>query len=126
MRRSDLERYLDRGNTFGFHMETDDARYLGWILVQKLKPHDRYLALLEPGEDPVFVEREERIRKSPYLVLVLELDREVHESDRYETEQDYRKKEQYWFGNLDEVDAFLSRYGKKLSNILWAADLDSP
>ena len=38
----------------------------GWILLSKEKPHDRYLSLLEPGEEPEFVIEQDAIRQKPY------------------------------------------------------------
>lgn len=126
MRRDDLARYLERGNVLGFTKQTDGPDYLGWILLQKMKPQDRYLQLLKPGEEPEFVAEQELYRSRPYQVRVIELDRNVHESDRYETEDDYRLHKQYYFSSLDEVEEFVASFGHTLENIKWRIEIDAP
>jgi hypothetical protein len=126
MRREDLERYLEKGDTLGFEKETGTDEYLGWILLTKQKPHDRYLSLLAPGEEPEFVAKQEMIRQKPYQVLIQELKKEVHESDRYETNEDFRINECYYFANVDEVEEFVRGYGHTLQNIKWPVEIDAP
>ena len=63
MKREDLERYLERGDLLGFVKQTVSDAYLGWILLNKLKPHDRYLSLLAPSDEPEFVAKQELIRE---------------------------------------------------------------
>jgi hypothetical protein len=46
MRREDPERYPERGDRLGFRKETGDDAYIGWIMLSKNKPHERYLSLL--------------------------------------------------------------------------------
>lgn len=126
MRREDLERYLERGNSLGFKKETGTDEYLGWILLAKRKPHERLLSLLVPGEEPKFVAKQELIRRQPYQVLIQELKREAHESDRYETDEDLRINECHYFASLDEVEEFVRNYGQTLENIKWRIDLNAP
>jgi hypothetical protein len=127
MDRKDLERNLDLGTHFGFDKETDSTDYRGWILINKRKPNERYLALLEPGEEPEFVAEQEVILRKPYRVRVIELNRRVHESDDYETSNDYRLNESYDFSTLDDVNAFiLTKFGLDLENVRWMSELDAP
>lgn len=126
VRREDLERYLERGAQLGFVKETDSEDFLGWILLEKRKPHDRYLSLLAPGEDPRFVKEQERIRSLPYQVRVIELRRDVYESGVYETNEDYRLHEIHHFADLEGVDSFVRQFGYALENIKWSAEIDSP
>ena len=112
MRRSDLTRYLDDGNELGFLKETDSLDFVGWLLVRKIRSHIG---------DPSDIGRE-----GLYQVLVIELKRSVHESDAYETNDDYRLNERHVFDDLDEVEAFVSGYGFSLDNIKWRIDLDAP
>src|ERR1051325_9551112 len=107
MKREDLERYLERGDHLGFKKETGTDEYLGWILLSKQKPDERYLSLVEAGEEPEFVAKQEKIRQKPYQVLVQELKRDVYESDRYETNEDYRMNECHRFPTLNEVEEFV-------------------
>jgi hypothetical protein len=126
VKREDLERYLDRGDPLGFRKQTASDDVLGWILLGKAKPHDRYLALLEEGEEPEFVAEQERYRRTPYHVSVVELKREAYESERYETNEDYLLNEAYFFSTLDEVEEFVRSYGHTLENIKWPIEIDMP
>jgi hypothetical protein len=38
MKREDIERYLERGDTLGFRKQTGSDDVLGWILLGKAKP----------------------------------------------------------------------------------------
>jgi len=126
MKREDLERYLERGDSLGFKIDTGTDEYLGLILLRKAKLHDRYLSLLSPDEEPEFVSEQESIRQNPYRVLIQELKREVHESDRNESAEDYRLNELHCFTNLDEVEEFVESYGQTLDNIKWRIEIDAP
>jgi hypothetical protein len=126
MKRQDLERFLEKDNELGFVNETEDPRFLGWILLQKRKPHERYLSLLAEGEEPEFVAEQETLRRFPYQVHVIELDRQVFESGRYETEEDYRINEIHRFSSLDEVEGFVQKLGHSLEDIKWRIDIDAP
>jgi hypothetical protein len=117
---------LERGDSLGFKKETGTDEYLGWILLAKRKPHERFLSLLVPGEEPKFVAKQELIRRQPYQVLIQELKREAHESDRYETDEDLRINECHYFATLDEVEEFVRNYGQTLENIKWRIDLNAP
>ncbi|HEX8733859.1 MAG TPA: hypothetical protein VF721_00960 [Pyrinomonadaceae bacterium] len=126
MRREDLERYLERGDCFGFVKQTNSNDYSGWILLNKLKPNDRYLSLLSPGEEPEFVIEQEFIRQNPYHISIVELKREIHESERYETNEDFRLREYYDFSNLDEIEIFLKNLGFILEDIKWSSEINAP
>src|SRR5215813_8380827 len=106
MEREHLEHFLSRGFELGFVKETDDLQFLGWILLSKRVPEERYLSLLRPGEEPEYVAQQELFRTRPYQVQVLELHRDVLESGRYETEEDFRRNEVHYFSSLDEVEEF--------------------
>lgn len=126
MRLEDLERYLERGDQLGFKTHTGTEEYLGWILLSKQKPHERALSLLEPGEEPEFIARQEMIRKNPYQVWVVELSRAAHESEGYETNEDYRLNQNHYFPSLDAVECFVRTYGHTLSEIKWPIEIDFP
>ena len=126
MKPEDLERYLERGDTLGFRKETGTDEYSGWILLSKERPDDRYLSFLAPGEEPEYMAKQEMIRQKPYQVLVQELRKTVDESERYETNEDYRMNECHRFANLDEVEEFVQGYGELLENIKWRVEIDAP
>jgi hypothetical protein len=126
MKREDLERYLERGDTLGFRKQTASDDVLGWILLGRAKPRDRYLALLEEGEERESVAEQERYRRTPYHVSVMELKREAYESESYETNEDYLINETYFFSNLDDVEKFVQSYGHTLENIKWPIEIGMP
>jgi bifunctional DNA-binding transcriptional regulator/antitoxin component of YhaV-PrlF toxin-antitoxin module len=126
MKRKDLEYFLERGDELGFIKKTDDDSYLGWILLRKRKPNERYESLLELGEDPDFIAKQDLIRSKPYRITLLELRREVHESDKYEINEDYRLREKYDFSSLDEVEIFLEKFNYNLEDIKWRIEIDAP
>ncbi len=126
MKREDLERYLERGDHLGFVKQTDSNEYLGWILLNKRKPDNRYLSLLAADEEPEFVAEQEFIRQNPFHVLVAEIKREVYENLRYEKRGDRRLDEHYYFPNLDEVEGFVRKFGYTLENIKWVSEIGAP
>ena len=126
MKREDLEYFLKKGYELGFVKQTDDPQFLGWILLRRMKPNNRYLELLQAGEESEYVATQESYRRSPFQVLVQELDRDVHESDRYETNEDYRVNERHYFSSLDEVEEFVNSFGHTLENIKWLKEINGP
>ncbi len=126
MKRADIERYLDRGDTLGFVKETGNKELLGWIVIYKLKPNERILGLLEEGEMPEIVTEQESWRAKPYFVKVIEMSREIYESEAYETYEDLKVNDIYHFLCLDDVDAFLQTLGNRLENIKWPIEIGMP
>jgi hypothetical protein len=124
MRREDLERYLERGDSLGFQKETFDAAYLGWMVLSKLKPHDRRLSLLRPGEDPHVVAEEEYVRVCPYILRVAEMRRDAYESGACESMEDYRLNRAYFFPTLEHVEAYVRAFGRTLEEIKWTSEID--
>lgn len=117
---------LDHGQRVGFVKQTGDSEYLGWIVLSKLKPNRRLLEVLGHDRDSVCVAEERRREREPYLLMVIELKREVHEAGAYETEEDYRQKDKYWFANLADVERKLDEWGISLSDGREARELDAP
>jgi hypothetical protein len=115
-----IDRRLERGEQMGFTIPTQSDDYLGWILVSKRKPNERFLEIAVRGEDEstdLIIQQEELLRQRPYQLLVLEIKREVHGSGRYPAGDDQRLKESYQFVTLEEVGAFVAQYGLKLEEI---------
>lgn len=125
MRRDDLERYLERGDSLGFQKETGDEGYIGWIMLSKRRPNERLLSLLRPGERPEFVAEQDEIRRRPYQVWVAEFRRDVYESGECENMADYRLNKCFYFHSLDHVEEFVGRFGHALEDIKWAREIDS-
>ena len=123
-----LEKYLQRGEEWGFRRETGDPEYLGWILVSKRKP-----PILWPGEEannPAHYtkirEEAERLSRTPYHVKIRELRRDVHESGEYEQPGDYRLVENFYFESLRDVEQFLNGMNLTLEHIQPRILIDAP
>lgn len=125
MKRYDLERYLDRGDELGFIKPMSNDDRLGWVLLCKQKPNDRYLSLLKPGEEVKYTGAQEAIRQKPYLLNIIELDRKFYDLEDFD-EDDYSVNELYRFSNLDDVKNFLSNRDLDLSEIKWRIDIKAP
>jgi hypothetical protein len=125
MRREDLERYLERGDRLGFQKETDDADYIGWIILSKRQPDERLLSLFRPGERPDIFAEQAYIRVCPYQVWVAEFRRDVYESGECESMGDYRLNKCFGFATLEQVGEFVGRFGHALEEIKWAREIDS-
>ena len=123
MRREDLERYLERGDSLGFQNETGDAAYLGWILLSKRRCDERLLSLFP--ERPDIKAEQEYARVCPYQVWVAEFRRDVYESGECESMDDYRLSKTFSFPTLDHVEQFVRAYGHTLEEIKWAREIES-
>ncbi|MDY6784843.1 MAG: hypothetical protein SW833_20260 [Cyanobacteriota bacterium] len=126
----DLEKKLSQGEQWEFRKELDVSDYLGWILLIKrdipiIYPKDAY----KPKEKGIYtslIELREKLTKTPYQILNIELKREVHESDAYENEEDYRFKESLYFTSLQKVRNYFSDLGYNLHDIKHRSEIDAP
>src|SRR5437588_9190578 len=109
MRPDAIERYLENGAELGYVKQTDSQDYVGWILFSKRKPPPvgPFDPELEPESHASWSEWAARTREKPYHVLVLELRLDVHDSGDYPENEDYRLRENYYLGSLDEVTELL-------------------
>ncbi|MDY6781851.1 MAG: hypothetical protein SW833_04740 [Cyanobacteriota bacterium] len=124
----DLEKKLDRGEEWGFRKVVDNSDYLGWVLLAKRKPPIVFPKETYETEETYISLREwsEKLKRTPYHILVLELKREVHESGDYEDNDDYRQRESYYLSTLQEVEEFIENLGYSLQNIQFSGDIDPP
>lgn len=126
MKREDLERNLNRENTFGFTKETDNGDYIGWISLKKQKYNSKIEMLLDEDEESNLINEQRLIAQAPYVVEICELKKDIFESDeKWPEEKDYRLAEVYRFSDLDEVETFLAKYRKSLVEINWISDIPS-
>ena len=125
MNKEHLEHFLDKGFELGCRNPVKDPHRLSWILISKVKPEDRYLSLLEPGEEPEFVARQELLRKRPYQVQLVEVGKAAHESG-HARERDCVFNDVLYMGSLDEVEEFLHKFGNALEDIKWRHEIDAP
>ena len=124
MELAEIKWFLENGRTLGFTIETDDEHYLGWLLISKIQPNFRVLEIV--GADDEHRARQELYREKQYQVRVVQLNRTVHDSGDYETNEDYRINECFHLSSLAEVEAFLGKFGKRLSEIRPSSQIDSP
>jgi hypothetical protein len=124
----ELEKCLERGEQWGFRKETDSPDYLGWILITKRKPPFVWKKEAYDNEELYFKVKgeSERLAKAPYHVRVIELRRDVHESDAYEENDDYRLNDNRYFASLAEVEEFIKTFGYDFDSIKWRGELDAP
>jgi hypothetical protein len=123
MNRTDLERNLSKGNSFGFQTKNDDE-IIGWILLRKRYPIHRFFEFVTEKEDPIAYNVQVEIKDYPYRLHIEEIKRVAYENDdRYPTEEDYLMSRHLSFKDLDEVANFLSTIGLNLEDIKWASDI---
>ncbi|MBD2446070.1 hypothetical protein H6G76_02640 [Nostoc sp. FACHB-152] len=129
MDKVELKKKLSNGEQWGFIKETDDREYLGWILINKLQK----LSFTPQREDyldedlyQIKVREAEKREKTPYHVIIKELRRDVHEIGKYETGDDIRQKDNYYFSCIDEVEKFINELGYSFDNIKHRSEIDAP
>lgn len=123
-RKPRLERLLEKGESFGFRTPTGDDDYLGWIMLRKRYSSERVIEAMG-ADHPDIGDAKESLTK-PYVISILELRRDVHESDDYELNEDYRVNTRIRFGSLDDVEIYLRSLGYELQEIKSSFDIDSP
>jgi hypothetical protein len=128
MNKTELEKKLERGEQWGFRMKLNTPECLGWILISKQKPYAAYPRDAFTHEELYqhHVKGAARVKETPYHVLIIEILREAHESEKYEDEEDYRRRDNYYFSTLDDVEKLVEELGYKLEDIKWRAELDAP
>lgn len=125
MKREHLEHFLNKGYELGWRNSVTDAGRLSWTLICKRQPDERYLSLLEPGEEPEFVAKQELLRARPYQVRVIEIDKAAYESGQAK-ERDCRFNEVLYLTSLDEVEEFIRKFGNELENVGWRHEIEAP
>ena len=129
MNKIELDKKLNNGEQWGFIKETDSDEYLGWILINKLQKLTFQPKREDYSEEYLYLRvlREaEKREKIPYHVLIKELRRDVHESEEYETGDDIRLKENYYFSCIDEVEKFIEKLGYSFDFIKHRSEIDAP
>jgi len=122
-----VSRTIEKGREVGFRFAADHPEYLGWILVQKTPPNLRILEQFSEAEQPWLVRPELEKQRKPYSVLVIELQKTVHESGEYEWNADYRRRELHRFASTEEVRSFLvEKWGLDLDDAQDRDLLDAP
>ena len=66
IKRENLERFLERGETLGFIKETNNQAFLGWILLSKQKLPERHLELITANEETQVVKKQDKINRIFY------------------------------------------------------------
>lgn len=129
MDKIELDRKLNKGEQWGFLKETGDDKYLGWILINKLPKLTFTPKREDYSEEYLYLTKlreAEKRERTPYHIIIKELRREVYESEEYETGDDIRQKENYYFSNIDEVEKFVEELGYSFDNIKHRSEIDAP
>ena len=123
MERNQLEFYLNRGNSFGFELTSEDNNYISWVSLDKNKVDQRKLEVFTEEEMSALYEEQRLNEKQPYVLRIAELKKEVYDSDRYTQNDDYKRNDIYRFSSLEEVSYFLSSYNLDLKDIRWYSEI---
>ena len=128
MNLDELEKHLDKGEQWGVRKATDSTDYLGWMLIAKRKPPTVWPrnTYSDPSLYSRLTDLARDISEKPYHVRVIELRRDVHESDKYERAEDYRQNDNYYFETLNEVEKLFEQLGSGLNDIKFRGELDAP
>lgn len=129
MNKTELDKRLNNGEQWGFIKETDSDEYLGWILIHKFQK-----ILFPPKKEDysdeelyeAYLETYRQRTETPYHVLIKELRRDVHESGKYETGDDVRQKDNYYFSTIDELENFIKELGYSFDDIKHRSEIDAP
>jgi hypothetical protein len=128
MDKFELDRKLNNGEQWGFVKETDSVDYLGWILINK-RPKMRFEPQKSDYDDEtylLYLDKYQQREKTPYHLLVYELRRDVHERGDYETGDDVRQKDNYYFSSVDQLETFVRELGYSFENIKHRSEIDAP
>jgi hypothetical protein len=128
MKLFELEKHLCRGEQWGFRKPTNSPEYLGWVLIAKRQLPTVWAKAAYDNDQSYSraVEKHNDAQKTPYHVRVLELRRDIHESEGYESREDYRVSENYYFETLGEVKEFVESCGLTLEKVQSRSALDAP
>jgi hypothetical protein len=128
MNLDELEEHLDKGEQWGVRKVTDSPDYLGWILIAKRRPPSIWPrnTYSDPALYSRLTDQARDISEKPYHVRVIELRRDVHESGKYESTDDYRQNENYYFETLNEVERIIEQLGSSIKDIKFRSELDAP
>jgi hypothetical protein len=129
MKTSEIKKKLDNGEQWGFIKETDSEEYLGWVLINKMLPM-RLVPRKEDYEDEesysLVMKRYNQSLNQPYHVLIYELKRDVHERGGYETGDDVRLNDNYYFTSIEKLENFINELGYGFENIKHRLEIDAP
>jgi hypothetical protein len=116
MKREHLEFFLDnKGYSLGFIERSSDQPFVAWMILSKRKPNERLLSILNAGEEPEFVSKQELYRERPYQVQRIE-----HRQD------EPLLREVHYFRTLEEVEHYVADFGHTLENIKWLNEINPP
>ena len=127
MKREELEFFLDKKEySLGFLEQSPDRTFVAWILLKKRKPNERLLSILEPGDEPELVSKQELYRERPYEVQRLEYRRDEPIDIEDDIDDDALLREIHYFRTLDEVEDYVADFGHALEDIKWRTEIHPP
>jgi len=124
----ELKIELDKDEQWGFVKATEDSNYLGWVLLSKrfIPPPE---SVGDPRDGDVYFQLKEHRKEceeKPYHIAVRELRRDAHESEDYESNEDYRVIENYYYSTLSEAVKKIEEMGYDINNIENGRKIDAP
>ena len=127
MKREQLEFFLDnKGYSLGFFEQSPDRTFVAWTLLSKRKPNERVLSILQPGEEPEYIKKQELYLERPYQVQRIEYRRDETINIEDEVDDDLLITEIHYFRTLDEVQEYVAGFGHTLEAIKWRNEINPP
>jgi len=126
MLNKNIDASLAAGLRLGVIFDSENSDYLGWVLLKKHKPNEGILRNFSDQKDSALYHEEYQSIQKPYLLMIVELKKSVHESGDYETDQDYRRKDIHRYSSLTEVEAVLHKLGYTLGDLKDSREIDAP
>lgn len=123
MNKEQLEFYLNKGIMFGYNTINNESN-IGWVLISKQFPTNNFFERFTEYDNPELYKDQLKIKLEPYRVRIAELKREIFDSDRSISNEDYTLNENYSFKTLNEVDIFLRKLDLDLSLIKWSSEIE--
>lgn len=118
---------LESGELVGYAVRPTNPQNLRWILIKKEKSYSPRLDDIDDEDliELIIKEHDYKI-KHPYRVSIRELPELIHDSDRYENQEDYVVFENFRFSSPEEVINFLNDFNIPINDIRSAKDINAP
>jgi hypothetical protein len=124
MKKEHLVKFINEGKKFGIQLSPADSNYMGWIAVAKYSINQRVFDVLANDPDSPVFKKEKLKMEKPFWARVIELRRDVYESNSDPLDEHYRRNDFYTFYNIYEVEEFLQTLGYEITDLKWLADIE--
>jgi hypothetical protein len=118
-----IHMHLNKGKVLGIQYEPPDARYVGWISIEKQAYNPKILQLYSNEPDSYHFKEQKKIEEKPYLARICEISRTALEGENHPRSEDYKRNDVYRFHNLFDIEEFLQPLGYSFSDLKWYSDI---